>query len=115
MPSSGSKHWVPINRRRWARVRREALDRDDWRCQELIAPGAISTSTQIGVNWGFTPICGKAGRLEVHHIKPLEHGGKPFELSNLRTLCREHHIRIHGGEPHTVDPGYAALVQELLA
>ena len=102
MPSSGSKHWVPINRRRWARVRREALDRDGWRCQE-------------GLNPQFKPSCGKAGRLEVHHIKPLEHGGKPFELDNLRTLCREHHIRIHGGKPHAVDPGYAALVQELLA
>ena len=30
------------------------------------------------------------GRLEVHHIVPLEHGGSN-DLSNLVTLCRAHH------------------------
>ena len=79
-------------RHRWAKVRREVLDRDSWRCQE----------------------CGKPGRLEVHHIRALEHGGKRFDDKNLITICREHHIRIHGGIPHTIDPGYAALVAELL-
>ena len=93
MPSSGSsRHWAKINRRRWAGVRMAALDRDRWRCQE----------------------CGKAGLLEVHHVTHLEHGGKPYALSNTTTLCRSDHIRIHGGIPHTPDPGYAALVQELL-
>ena len=53
--------------------------------------------------------------MEVHHLKSLEHGGSPFELANLRTLCREHHIRIHDGEPRPVtDPEFLALVQELL-
>ena len=94
MPSSGSsRHWAKVNRRRWAGVRMAALDRDRWRCQE----------------------CGKAGLLEVHHVTPLEHGGKPYELANTTTLCRGDHIRIHGGTPHTPDPGYAGLVQELLA
>ncbi len=69
-----------------------ALDRDRWRCQK----------------------CGKAGILEVHHIKPLEDGGKPYDLSNTLTLCRGDHIRIHGGTPHTPDPGYAALIQGML-
>ena len=91
---SGSKHWEPINRRRWADVRRAALDRDNWRCRE----------------------CGKAGRLEVHHVQALEHGGEPYELSNTRTLCREHHLRIHGGTPqHEQDPAFQALVQDLLS
>ena len=69
-----------------------ALDRDRFRCQE----------------------CGKAGLLEVHHVTPLEHGGAPFALSNTTTLCRSDHIRVHGGVPKTPDPGYVALVQELL-
>ena len=30
------------------------------------------------------------GRLEVHHIRPLEQGGTN-ELTNLVTLCRAHH------------------------
>ena len=71
-----------------------ALDRDGWRCQT----------------------CGRAGRLEVHHLKSLDHGGKPFELDNLRTLCREHHIRIHDGIPHPKpDSALMALAEELLA
>ena len=93
MPSSGSRQWAKIKRRRWAGVRLVTLHRDSWRCQE----------------------CGKAGLLQVHHLVALEHGGKPYSLSNTTTLCREHHIRIHAGIPHTPDPGYAALVQELLA
>ena len=51
--------------RRWAMVRRLALDRDGWRCQT----------------------CGKAGRLEVDHIRPLQHEGELFDLANLATLC----------------------------
>ena len=39
--------------RTWARIRREVLDRDGWRCQT----------------------CGKPGRLEVDHILPLHLGG----------------------------------------
>ena len=93
MPSSGrSRHWAKISRRRWAGVRMAALDRDRFRCQE----------------------CGKAGILEVHHVTALEHGGVPYALSNTTTLCRSDHIRIHGGEPHESDPGYATLVQELM-
>ena len=82
-----------MSRRSWGKARKAALDRDGWRCQT----------------------CGKAGRLEVHHLRALERGGKPFDLDNLRTLCRDHHIRIHDGEPHPEpDPEFLALVQELL-
>ena len=64
-------------RRRWGVVRRKALDRDLWRCQG----------------------CGKAGRLEVHHVTPLEAGGSEFDLDNLTTLCIGCHIRVHQVEP----------------
>ena len=95
MPLSGkqSRAWAKMPRRAWGRARRAALDRDGWRCQT----------------------CGKAGRLEVHHLKPLEHGGKPFDPSNLTTICREDHIRIHDGQPHAEpDPDLAALAEALL-
>ena len=58
--------------RTWARIRREVLDRDGWRCQT----------------------CGKPGRLEVHHVKPLQEGGTN-DLGNLTTLCRGCHIAAH--------------------
>ena len=67
----GSRHHKALNARRWAKVRRQALDRDAWRCRT----------------------CGKPGRLEVDHIRPLEHGGPAYELANLQTLCRVCHLR----------------------
>lgn len=80
-------------RRVWSQVRLRALDRDGWRCRK----------------------CGRAGRLEVHHVKALEYGGEALELENLLTLCRDCHIKIHGGEPQPgPDLEYLALVQELL-
>ena len=55
-----------VNRRQWRKVRLKVLDRDSWRCQK----------------------CGKAGRLEVDHVKPLEDGGALYDLHNLQSLCR---------------------------
>ena len=58
--------------RRWEFARKAALDRDGFRCVE----------------------CGRAGRMEVHHIQPLDRGGMAlaYDLLNLKTLCRECHI-----------------------
>ena len=63
------------NRRQWRKVRLKVLDRDGWKCTQ----------------------CTKAGRAEVHHIKPLENGGAVYALGNLQTLCRGCHIAKHGG------------------
>lgn len=40
------------------------------------------------------PGCGRAGRLECDHIQPVAKGGDPFDMGNLRTLCRSCHIEI---------------------
>ena len=32
---------------------------------------------------------------EVHHIKPLSAGGKPYSFDNLRSLCRSCHLKEH--------------------
>ena len=61
---------VPIIRSRWRAVRLKALDRDNWQCVT----------------------CGRKGRLEVDHIKPLESGGEPYDLANCQTLCRPCHF-----------------------
>ena len=58
------------SRRRWARVRLLVLDRDGWKCSR----------------------CGISARLEVDHIKPLEHDGAVYDLGNLQALCRSCHI-----------------------
>ena len=69
-------HVNRLNRRQWALARRAALDRDGWRCRD----------------------CGRAGRLEVDHVQPLDRGSPPFELSNLMTRCRVCHWEKTWGE-----------------
>lgn len=59
-----------LNSRRWKLARREALDRDGWRCVK----------------------CGKAGRLQVDHIQPLREGGDGYRLDNLQAICVSCHI-----------------------
>lgn len=38
--------------------------------------------------------CGRAGRLEVHHIKPVHRGGDNHP-DNLEVLCRRCHLSEH--------------------
>lgn len=59
--------------RKWYRVRKDVLDRDDYECQD----------------------CGTGDELNVHHIEPVCDGGDKFSLDNLVTLCREHHYERH--------------------
>ena len=54
----------------WALVRRYVLNRDGYRCTA----------------------CGKAGRLEIDHIRPMFKGGAALDTGNLQTLCRSCHI-----------------------
>ncbi|MDE2752918.1 MAG: HNH endonuclease signature motif containing protein [Gemmatimonadota bacterium] len=78
--------------RRWARTRRAAFDRDGWRCVE----------------------CGRAGRLEAHHVTPLHKGGAPYDLDNLATLCRSCHIDRHRRKLTPEEAAWRALVDDLL-
>ena len=91
MPLYRSRYQANLSRSRWRAVRRAALDRDGWRCTD----------------------CGRAGQLDVHHVKPMEKGGNSYNLGNLAALCRDCHLRAHGGTVREDDPGYAALVAEL--
>ena len=58
----------------WQIARAVARERDGHRCQK----------------------CGRAGRMHVHHKKPLSRGGAPYDLSNLETLCWLCHRKVHG-------------------
>ena len=71
-----SRHHYRLNARRWAVVRRAVLARDGRRCRQ----------------------CGKAGRMEVDHVRPLRRGGDPYGLDNLQALCRVCHIAKTAGE-----------------
>ena len=81
-----SRHHLRLNKRQWARVRRAALDRDNWRCCH----------------------CGRLGRLEVDHVRRIEDGGELYELRNLQTLCRDCHRRKTAGENELPNPERAA-------
>lgn len=62
---------------RWAVVRRLVLDMGGWRCSK----------------------CQRAGRLEVHHIRPVAKGGDWYNPRNLRVLCRPCHFGMHNPVP----------------
>jgi 5-methylcytosine-specific restriction endonuclease McrA len=61
-----------IRSARWKVVRKQAKDRDGWKCVQ----------------------CGARGRLEVDHIQPVRtHPDLAYELTNLQTLCTPCHSR----------------------
>ena len=78
---------VVYNSRRWQVIRQIVKKRDGYKCRN----------------------CGFGGRLEVDHIVPIAQGGDPFDLSNLRSLCRGCHLQITGkGNRKPVSPERAA-------
>ena len=91
---SRAPHPSRTDPRRWAAVRRAVFDRDGWRCRE----------------------CARAGKLECDHVVPIWHGGDPWSLANLQTLCRGCHIDKSAGEARRPDPereAWRALVAEI--
>jgi 5-methylcytosine-specific restriction endonuclease McrA len=57
----------------YAKLRKEILARDNWRCQ----------------------VCGRLKNLDVHHMRRRSTLGEDLE-TNLITLCRECHQILHG-------------------
>ena len=62
-----------MNGGRWRTLRLVVFERDGYRCRE----------------------CGKSGRLECDHIRPLHLGGAQWDPANLQALCRGCHIAKH--------------------
>lgn len=85
-----SRNHARLHQGRWERTRRQAFERDGWRCVK----------------------CGKAGKLEAHHEPPLEAGADPYDLAGLKTLCRNCHIREHH-PPNPEREEWRDLVREL--
>ena len=83
---------------RWPAVRRAVFKRDNFRCVE----------------------CGKAGRLEVDHISPLqrEPGQDPYDVNGCQTLCRGCHVEKTARENRrpltSAELAWRALVAEML-
>lgn len=72
--SSQQKTYSIVYPENWEEIRKQVLVRDGHCCGN----------------------CGSFNDLHVHHIVPLSKGGTN-QLSNLRTLCKECHTKIH---PH---------------
>lgn len=89
----GSRHHAKIPNRIWEAFRRDIFERDGWRCRR----------------------CGKAGRLECHHIVRLEDGGAPLDPENALALCRSCHISEHHRPPETPERReWRALIDALM-
>lgn len=92
----GSRHHRALNWRRWAKARRACFDRDGHRCR-----------CRCG--------CRRAGRLEAHHIVPLDVDPEqdPYAVSGLSTRCRRCHVNIHRRPESPASVAWKALVEEL--
>ena len=73
-------HHHPPNRRGWQSIRSRELKAAGRRCAR----------------------CGRPGRLEIHHVKPLSEGDDDAQEheKDLQVFCRECHLQKH----HTPDP-----------
>ena len=78
-------HHRPENKRGWARIRARAIRAAGRRCE----------------------VCHRAGRLEVHHVRPLSQGGGNDQ--KLKVVCRVCHFVEH----HKTDPARVAWVSFL--
>ena len=76
--------------REWEPIREKVFARDGRRCQQ----------------------CGKAGRLEAHHVLPLKENGSN-DMDNLTTLCRGCHIEVHRPPESPRQAAWRAMVDEL--
>ena len=66
-----SDNHLKMDRKRWRSVRLQVLERDGWRCRK----------------------CGRYGKIEVDHVKPIKRGGAVYAMENLQCLCRGCHIQ----------------------
>lgn len=79
------------NSTNWNELRQQALERDNYECQECKRQGLVHVDS-IKVEGER-----KSVELNVHHIKEIEdHPELALELDNLETLCIYHHNVIHG-------------------
>ena len=95
--TSLSRPFAKLHRGRWKAVRLAVLERDGYRCKG----------------------CGKAGRLEVDHIRSLHRGGDWYDMGNLQALCRPCHFAKTAGENRryqktAATEAWSKLVTELL-
>jgi len=79
-------------------VRREVMERDDWRCQWK------------GCGWSHERLARDPRFLEVHHIRQHAAGGGN-EAENLVTLCNLHHDEAHRSGVLTLEDGRRGLVR----
>lgn len=89
-----SRHHKALSNLRWGQARLACFERDNYRCQ--------------------APECRVRWPLEAHHLDPLAAGGAEYELDNLLTLCRDHHIEEHRARVDAEDEAWRDWINELL-
>lgn len=81
--------------RRWQKVREAAKRRDGNRCTYGLERGDRGTAAYPG---GRCPV---TEGLDGHHRLPVEDGGAPYDLDNVRTVCATHHARLEAEQRAT--------------
>ena len=87
-----SRHHRRLSAPHWAQARKQALESAGWRCSQ----------------------CGRAGRLEVHHVEALDDGGDPYDPENLEVLCRSCHFAAHRRPLTEAEKAWRRLLDKFL-
>lgn len=74
--------------RKWKQVAAAARRRDGNRCTYGLELADFGSSHYPD---GRCPV---VDGLDGHHRTPIEDGGRPYALDNVRTVCRTHHARL---------------------
>lgn len=81
----GTKNDTFYHSKEWKSLRRLALQRDNYLCQECLKRGDITPASTV------------------HHIKPLRiDRGEALKLENLETVCTACHNSLHRERPQTL-------------
>lgn len=79
----------------WKLVRKQALARDHYLCQECLRQGIVRTANTV------------------HHIIPIKDDFKKrLKLDNLETICLEHHNQEHREKPSGEKDKYKKLKEK---
>ena len=108
--SSPSRICSKMAARLWMITNQNTLQGVSTSTHHRLSPDPVSPTIAWDARGWRCESCGKAGRLELHHPKPLKNGGAALDDKNAKILCRACHISHHKRPPTPASLAWDDLV-----